>query len=150
MAGRAHRSQRLLLHNSEREIVGLFKQFVCHMGLEKLLDPRKRLPTGDDGAAADKGDGLWMDSPCTAWVLLHTNVYGQNVTTRPTGAALCDLGGFSDPGRLGRRYTSPEEPFSPSGRAPERIVLGKPLGFAMAMSLHGCADGVLIDRHQGA
>jgi hypothetical protein len=108
MAGRAHRSQRLLLHNPEREIVGLFKQFVCHMGLEELLDPRKRLPTGDDGAAADKGDGLWMDSPCTAWVLPHTNVYGQNVTTRPTGAALCDLGGFSDPGRLGRLYTSPK------------------------------------------
>jgi hypothetical protein len=107
MAGRAHRSQRLLLHNPEREIVGLFKQFVCHMGLEELLDPRKRLPTGDDGAAADKGDGLWMDSPCTAWVLLHTNVYGQNVTTRPTGAALCDLGASLIPAGLGA-YTPPK------------------------------------------
>jgi MoCo/4Fe-4S cofactor protein with predicted Tat translocation signal len=43
----------------------------------------------------------------------------------------------------------PEEQILPYTRAPEEIVLGKPLFFATALPLMGTAFGVLVESHEG-
>ena len=43
----------------------------------------------------------------------------------------------------------PEEKIVPFARSPERVIPGKPLYFASALSLGGYAQGVLVESHYG-